>query len=243
MRVFILALAFSAAAYASVIGGSSELNPVRTHPHRQSEDSVQQVIVKLRPAAAAAENVVARVHLTMRASRQIVDRMHVIRVEPATTNESVAATVERLRADPDVEYAAPDERRYIHAAPNDPLYVTGGGQWYLQGDPTTPAAVNALGAWSITTGDPNLVIADLDTGVRFDHPDLLAAANSGRLLPGYDFISNTTTANDGSARDADASDPGDWVNTTDTGTSQFKSCDTQNSSWHGTRTAGILGAL
>src|ERR1700733_5206659 len=118
MRVFILALALSAAAYASVIGGSSELNPVRTHPHRQTEDSVQQIIVKLRSSSAAAANVVARVRLTMRESRQIVDRMHVIRVEPATANETVAATVERLKADPDVEYAVPDERRYIHAVPN-----------------------------------------------------------------------------------------------------------------------------
>jgi serine protease len=236
MRVFILALALSAAAYASVIGGSSELNPVRTHPHRQSEDGVQQIIVKLRPSSAAAANVVARVRLTMRESRQIVDRMHVIRVEPATANETVAASVERLKADPDVEYAVPDERRYIHAVPNDSLYATG-GQWYLQADSTTPAAVNAQAAWDITTGDPNLVIADLDTGVRFDHPDLLTAANSGRLLPGYDFIGDTATANDGGGRDADASDPGDWVATTD------KSCDTQISSWHGTRTAGILGAL
>jgi serine protease len=178
----------------------------------------------------------------MRDSRQIFDRMHVIQVEPASANDSVAATIERLKADADVEYAVPDERRYIHAVPNDPLYSTG-GQWYEQADPTTPAAVNALGAWDLTTGDPNLVIADLDTGVRFDHPDLLAVANSGRLLPGYDFIGNTNVANDGDGRDADASDPGDWINSTDTGTSQFKSCTAQISSWHGTRTAGILGAL
>jgi len=69
-------------------------------------------------------------------------------------------------------------------------------------------------------------------------------ANSGRLLPGYDFISDahrgTMTA---AGRDADPSDPGDWINSTDTGTSQFKTCKAQISSWHGTRTAGILGAL
>jgi serine protease len=242
MRVLLLALALSTAAYASVIGGSSELNPVRTHPHDLPEDSVQQIIVKLRSPSAAAANVVARVRLTMRESHQIVDRMHVIRVEPAKANESVAATVERLKADPDVEYAVPDQRRYIHAVPSDPLY-SGGGQWYLQADPATPAAVNAQAAWDLTTGDPNLVIADLDTGVRFDHPDLQAVANSGRLLPGYDFISNTAVANDGDGRDTDASDPGDWINSTDTGSSQFKSCPVQISSWHGTRTAGILGAL
>jgi hypothetical protein len=63
------------------------------------------------------------------------------------------------------------------------------------------------------------------------------------LLTGYDFITDATVANDGSGRDADPSDPGDWINSTDTGTSQFKTCNVQISSWHGTRTAGILGAL
>lgn len=256
MRVLIFALALSAAAYASVIGGSSELNPVRTHSHRFSESSVQQVIVKLRSTSAmTAEtaqtqalsahdrmaNLAARSGLGLRRYRQIFDRMHVIQVEPAA-DESVASTIERLKADPEVEYAVTDERRYIHAVPNDPLY-SAGGQWYEQADPATPAAVNAQAAWDLTTGDSNLVIADLDTGVRFDHPDLLAVANSGRLLPGYDFITDATVANDGSGRDADASDPGDWINSTDTGTSQFKSCDIQISSWHGTRTAGLLGAL
>jgi serine protease len=241
MRVFILAMALSAVAYASTIGGSSERNPVRTHPHGQPDDRVQQVIVKLR-SSSPASGLVARVHLTMRESRQIVDHMHVIRIEPATAEESIAATIERLKADPDVEYAVADERRYLHAVPNDPLYVTT-GQWYLQADPATPAAVNAQAAWDLTTGDPNLVIADLDTGVRFDHPDLLAVADGGRLLPGYDFVGNTGVANDGGGRDADASDPGDWINSSDKGSSQFKDCDVQISSWHGTRVAGILGAL
>src|SRR3954467_12637699 len=241
MRVLILALAVSTAAYASTIGGSSELNPVRTHPHHQTDDSVQQGIVKLR-SSSAASGLVARVHLTMRESRQIVDHLHVIRVEPAAANESIASTIERLKADPDVAYAVPDERRYLHAVPNDPLYATT-GQWYLQADPATPAAVNAQAAWDLTTGDPNLVIADLDTGVRFDHPDLLTAASGGRLLPGYDFVGNSAVANDGGGRDADASDPGDWINSSDTGSSPFKSCDVQISSWHGTRVAGILGAL
>jgi serine protease len=255
-------MALSAAAYASVIGGSAELNPVRVHPHRQAADSAQpasvhRVIVKLRAAGAATPgaahvqalsvhdriaNLAARSGLTMRDSRQISDRMHVMQVEAASGGDSVAATLERLKADSDVEYAVPDERRYIHALPNDPLYSTG-GQWYEQGDAATPAAVNAQGAWDFTMGDPNLVIADLDTGVRFDHPDLLAAASSGRLLPGYDFVSDATVANDGNGRDADASDPGDWITSADAGTTLFKDCDVQISSWHGTRTAGILGAL
>ena len=50
------------------------------------------------------------------------------------------------------------------------------------------------------------------------------------------------TANDGDGRDADASDPGDWVTSADLTNSLFTDCSVGNSSWHGTRTAGILGA-
>jgi serine protease len=257
MRLLLCTLALSAAAYASVIGGSTESNPVRTHPHHQTEASVHRVIVKLRAASATASgtvhaqalaahdriaNLADRSGLTLKNSRQILERMHVVQVEPAAAGDSIETTLQHLRADADVEYAVADGHRYIHAIPNDPLYSTG-GQWYEQANAATPAAVNAQGAWDYTKGDPNLVIADLDTGVRFDHPDLLAAASSGRLLPGYDFISDTAVANDGDGRDADASDPGDWLNSTDKSSSKFKDCDVEISSWHGTRTAGILGAL
>jgi subtilisin family serine protease len=45
--------------------------------------------------------------------------------------------------------------------------------------------------WDITTGSKGVVIAVIDTGVLFDHPDLLRAGTGGKLLPGYDFVSNT----------------------------------------------------
>ena len=53
------------------------------------------------------------------------------------------------------------------------------------------------------------VVAVLDTGITA-HPDLV-----GRVLPGYDFVSDPLLANDGNGRDADASDPGDWVSAAD----------------------------
>lgn len=46
--------------------------------------------------------------------------------------------------------------------PNDPFY---GDQWYLP-------QIGAPTAWGITTGDSDLIIAVLDTGVDLDHPDL-----------------------------------------------------------------------
>ena len=69
------------------------------------------------------------------------------------------------------------------------------------------------------------------------------AEDGGRLLPGYDFITDARVANDGDGRDADPTDAGDFLSSTDVATDFFKDCGgTSNSSWHGTRTAGIIGA-
>ena len=169
-------------------------------------------------------------------ARHIVSGIHLLRATPRP-GESAAQTLARLRADPGIEYAEIDARRHALATPDDTLF---GEQWYLQD--SEPAAVNATAAWSQTTGSNGLVIADLDTGVRFDHPDL-RSASANRLLPGYNMISNAAVSNDGGGRDSDASDPGDWVTAADAKATQFSGCTVTNSTWHGTRTAGILGAI
>ena len=93
---------------------------------------------------------------------------------------------------------------------------------------------------------PSVVVAVLDTGVRFDHADLMRVAAGGNLLPGYDMISDAVVANDGDGRDADASDPGDWLTlaeVSDSGRLSRTAHVTQNSSWHGTQTSGLIAAL
>ena len=192
--------------------------------------------------------------------------MHVVFLEKTLYGADVATTLDKLRADPAVAFADVDARRYPHALPNDPLFVptaTASGQWYMLTPSTaTPtsdaAATDAVSAWGITLGSSGTVIADIDSGIRFDHPDLLRAGFGGRLLPGYDFVgqdlnsSNSAplgtylVANDGDGWDPDPSDPGDWIDSTDlmnTAVFPSKNCSVENSSWHGTRVMGVLGAL
>jgi serine protease len=184
-------------------------------------------LVKMRnPPGASARpqlsGVATRAGLKVLEARQLVGGLHLLRV---TAGEPAARTLARLRADPEVLYADLDQRRYPQASPDDPLFA---GQWYMQD--TEPAAVDALDAWTLTTGSNGVVIAELDTGVRFDHPDL-RSGSANRLLPGYDMISSVQTGNTGDGPSAD------------TKTALFANCTVGNSSWHGTRVAGILGAI
>lgn len=129
-----------------------------------------------------------------------------------TTEDTFAALLQVAR-DPRVRRAEPDRIRSITGMPpNDALYAA---QW-------AHAAIHVAGAWEISTGSPDVVVAILDTGILPHHPDLV-----GRLLPGFDFISRAESADDDSpGRDADA---------TDTGT-------IETSRLHGTHVAGIIGA-
>ena len=214
-------------------------------PPAPSAAPVERYIVKLRASGESAGQqaaltrigaLAARHGLALRGSRHIVSGMHVLHVVPQGTRQP-AQTLARLRADPEVEYVEPDQRRYPLAAPDDTLFA---GQWYEQD--AEPSAVDAISAWNVTTGSPGLVIADLDTGVRFDHPDL-RNPGANRLLPGYNLISSAAVANNGYGRGPDASDPGDWISASDISNPEFASCTIANSSWHGTRVAGVLGAI
>ena len=204
--------------------------------------------------AERAKALAARTGLALRAGAAVADRTHVL-LASGMTSEQLA---ERLAAESDVEYAVPDQRRRPLAPPNDPLYfegpalseTSGGppvGQWYLRapsGD--VHSSLNIEPAWNVTTGGHGVVVAVLDTGVRLDHPELQGVHAGGNLLPGYDMIGNTDVANDGDGRDADPSDPGDWLTLDEIRKrGPFYQCDTvaQNSSWHGTQVTGLIGAL
>jgi serine protease len=200
-----------------------------------------------------------RLGLALRAGAAVAERTQVVLADGVDSKQLAA----RIARQPDIEYAVPDRRRRIAALPNDPLYLTGSpsagpavGQWYLHApDASIPAAMNAVGAWDFSTGDASVVVAVLDTGVRFEHEDLLRAGAGGNLLPGYDLIGDAQIANDGDGRDADASDPGDWVTAAEANdpSGRFYQCTQQdpsthryvaeNSSWHGTQTASLIAAL
>lgn len=169
-------------------------------------------------------------------SRPVGRGHQLLRLRQGLQGEALAQAVRRLRQHPEVLAVEPDVRIKRLATPNDPDFAA--RQFHLLAPgPNLLAGVNLPSAWDITTGSP-VTVAVLDTGVRFSHPEL-----QGRLLPGYDFVAEVDMANDGNGRDADASDPGDWLTAAETRLPLYQGCDAENSSWHGTFIAGQLAAL
>jgi thermitase len=118
---------------------------------------------------------------------------------------TVAQTLAVLRANPDVAYANPDYRTRIAVVPNDPYFLP--YQYNLDNrgsvlnlsstlhlQTTAHADIKATAAWEETQGDPETVIAVLDTGVDMSHVELANKVVSG----GHDFVNNDDDATDDS---------------------------------------------
>ena len=186
-----------------------------------------------------------------------------------TDTTQVEAIMASLRGDPSVAYVERDEIVSIRDGAPHPMSAQ------FARDASTPSggpvSTSAIGrvpndpffwqqswpanmvdlprAWSITTGNSSVIVASVDMGIRFDHPDIAANLTSD----GYDFVSQigygtteqlcdggtfTTVDGDGDGPDPDPTDPDDleW--------DDFDGC-WQHSLLgdHGLWTAGIIGAV
>lgn len=213
-----------------------------------------QLIIKYKAFSAASEDpkqaaLMDRLGQTagtsLRYARAMSDGAHVLRLNSRLPLAQVQTIAARLSAEPDVEYAEPDQIRFaIKDAPAIPpaailapaLLTPNDPQFSSQWDMSGTWGINAPTAWNITTGSTSVVVAVIDTGIT-NHAEFV-----GRTVPGYDFISDSQVANDGNARDNDPSDPGDWITSAENNSGYFQGCGVDNSSWHGTHVAGTIGA-
>ncbi len=144
-------------------------------------------------------------------------RTAVVRSASLTTGE----LIDQLRADPRVDRAEPDYLLHLDATPDDPDLPALWGM--LQ--------IRAPGAWDLTTGSPSVVLASVDTGVDYTHPDLAANMwhNPGEIAGnGLDDDENGYVDDIyGMASASDAADPSDPM-------------DVQG---HGTHTAGTMAGV
>lgn len=229
------ALCMSAHAGQSAEAGAAPWSAFGAASLQAASAATDQVIVKYKSASRRLQAsalsgtqsaaAVARLGVAVTAQRQLTAQTDVLRLSRRVSLDDARDLANRIAADnPDVEYAEPDRLLQIQATPTDTRY---GEQWHYF---ESTGGLNLPTAWDSATG-AGVVVAVIDTGYR-PHADLRA-----NLLPGYDFISDVETANDGDGRDSDASDPGDAFSAGECGSSRGSS-----SSWHGTHVAGTIAA-
>ena len=198
------------------------------HPKRAYRPG--EVLVRFRPGTTDLQKVKAHnkanaLLLKSYPSVPLLDRVAV----PQGT--SVEEAVAKYRSQPNVLYAEPNY--IVHAdqaavTPNDPRFNQ---QWNLhntgQGGGTSGADIHAPEAWSTTTGSTNVVVAVIDSGIDYTHPDLASQAWSAPAP-------FTVTRTQGDVFTCPAGSHGfDAVN---------GDCDPQDDVGHGTHVSGIIGA-
>ncbi|MGH2588021.1 MAG: S8 family serine peptidase, partial [Dehalococcoidia bacterium] len=114
-----------------------------------------------------------------------IDQLSLLIVE--TSFGGTEHTIRRLRDLPAVRYAERDVTLAAAAGPNDTGYLDG-KQWNLD-------RIHAPEAWALVPGDGKTIVAVLDSGVDYNHPDL-----AGQVLPlGCDQFRTGCVAGDGRA--------------------------------------------
>ena len=242
MKPFVLSCSsFSRKSHAWVLiflGCLGMLTPVclraQTFPQKsasvvQNQKYVQdRVLVRFRPAVSAADMQAAHAAAGFRVLNDVsvVDRLQVVQLAPGA---NVHDAIRMYRNNPSVLYAEPDYIVQITGVPNDPFFST---QWNLQNTGqnggTVGADIHATEAWNITTGNAGVVVAVLDTGIDYNHPDL--APNVWSAPNGF-----ATSSINGIPVQCPAGAHG--LNVVDS------SCDPFDDNGHGTHVSGIMGAV
>ncbi|MBI3123565.1 MAG: S8 family peptidase [Ignavibacteriales bacterium] len=133
-----------------------------------------------------------------------------------SSTEDPVELAKKFSKNRDVEYAEPKYVHRVTVVPNDSIFLTG--------QQINLSRISATQAWDVTKGDSSVLIAIVDTGVDWAHPDLAANIlrdNTGKVI-GKDFGGLNGTEDD---------DP-----------SEDKSPDGKLA-YHGTHVAGIAAAV
>ena len=210
---------FVAMQIASPVAGAGN-SPVRPHPDWTRDVEARSILVRFKRGAPAQER--AAVHGSLAGKVRSSMRRIPLDVVEIPSQADPRAMVAAYQRHPQVEYAEPNYRLSSNRMPNDPRFSD---QWALQNTGQNQGLVGAdIGvrpAWRSTLGSEEIVVAVIDSGIDYTHPDL--AANM--------WINPAPTFGDiHGAR---------WTG----GNGTLTSGDPMDDDGHGTHVAGILGAV
>lgn len=175
------------------INGISYVGPFLENEKGHGFGILDKVFVKTKESASNAaiiERELLKVanNLTIKKSETF---NQVLEIEAGGSGMSLLDLAIRLNAEPSIEFAEPNYLLILDSHTNDPILSQ---QWAIenlgtsqQGNGTPGADMDVRLAWQITTGDPDIKVAVMDSGVDTVHFDLV-----DNLLPGYDAFGEGT---------------------------------------------------
>ncbi len=92
---------------------------------------------------------------------QSLSQIYVVTLDP---NSPIYEVIETLKQNPQVEYAEPNAILKADLTPDDPSFSS----------QSNMTQIKAPQGWSLSTGSSAVVIAIIDTGIQYTHPDLAA---------------------------------------------------------------------
>ena len=148
-----------AGAASSIQAGKAGLAGIAEGSKKDPEFVPDELLVKFRESVS--EEKKERLHKE-HGARKLKEykplRLHRVKLKEGDMVKDAAA---RYKEDPDVEYAEPNFIVSSESTPTDPKFSD---LWGM-------AKINAPAAWDKTTGSNNVVVAIIDTGIDFTHPD------------------------------------------------------------------------
>lgn len=215
--------------FATHASGQGNKNKLRTEFFKGKKVAANEVLVKFRKSATAADISLAKRGVDAELDKKVGGTgLRLIR----SRSKDVATLVRDLSARGDVLYVEPNQVITVTSLPDDARFselwgLQNTGQTVGTAIGTYGADIGAAAAWDISTGSRANVVAVLDTGIDYNHPDL--AANMWSAPASF-----TVTI-------------GGQTITCAAGTHGFnaiaKTCDPVDEYNHGTHVAGTIGAV
>jgi subtilisin family serine protease len=195
--------AFSGLAVLLAGGISAAAAPSTTlAPAAESRSYVPgELIVRFKPGSRAAARAAVLSNEGTRLEREL--RVSGTKLVAFPQGRSVTAVAAALERHSEVLYAEPNRIYHTSATPNDPRFPE---LWGLS-QPSN-ADIDAPEAWDLQTGSSNVIVAIVDSGVAYDHPDIApnrwvnddplgGGDNDGNGFVddtnGWDFVDNDNT--------------------------------------------------